>query len=77
MGAAAFDVLADMLNSIVEVAAVQEDYRVVLAALELACAISCQPGKLASSCYAGLAQQLSYLLYDHLWVRERQYMQST
>jgi hypothetical protein len=38
-------VLADMFNSIIEVAAVQEDYRVVLAALELACAISCQPGK--------------------------------
>jgi hypothetical protein len=49
VGAAAFDVLADMLNSIIEVAAVQEDYRVVLAALELSCDISCQPGACAFS----------------------------
>jgi hypothetical protein len=44
VGAAVFGVLADMLNSIIEVAAVQEDYRVVLAALELSCVISCEPG---------------------------------
>ncbi|KAF6266032.1 AEX-3 domain-containing protein [Scenedesmus sp. NREL 46B-D3] len=43
VGPASFGVLADMLNSIIEVAAVQEDYRVVLAALELSCVITCRP----------------------------------
>lgn len=40
---AAFGVLADMVNSIIEVASVQDDFRVVLAALELSCLITCQP----------------------------------
>lgn len=36
----AFEVLADMMNSLIEVAAVQDDHRVTLAALEVSCAIT-------------------------------------
>jgi len=39
-----FEVLADMVNSIVEVAAAQDDSRVVLTVLELACVITCTAG---------------------------------
>lgn len=48
-----FGVLADMLSSMIEVAAVQEDFRVVLAALELACVIRCQQGRLSLTPVAG------------------------
>eukprot|EP00878_Enallax_costatus_P022529 GHUV01023903.1.p2 GENE.GHUV01023903.1~~GHUV01023903.1.p2 ORF type:complete len:353 (+),score=122.06 GHUV01023903.1:2027-3085(+) len=44
VSAEAFEVLAEMMNSLVEVAAVQDDYRVALAALELSCVITCDPG---------------------------------
>jgi hypothetical protein len=41
-----FSVLGDMLNALVEVAAAKDDSRVVLSVLELAAAITCQPGRL-------------------------------
>jgi hypothetical protein len=40
-----FNVLSAMLYSIIEVAAVQEDSRVVLTVLELASVISCTTGE--------------------------------
>lgn len=47
VGAAAFEVLGDMLCGLVEAAAVQDDFQVVTAALAVAGRIVCNTGKLA------------------------------
>jgi hypothetical protein len=42
ISSSAFGVLAGMMNSILEAAAYQEDYRVVLAVLEISCLVFCK-----------------------------------
>eukprot|EP00775_Hariotina_reticulata_P004478 gene4478-4732_t len=54
----AYNVLAGMMNSILEVAAYQEDFRVVLAVLEMSCLVFYQPSA-AAGCLQPLLTALS------------------
>eukprot|EP00879_Flechtneria_rotunda_P012714 GHRR01013277.1.p1 GENE.GHRR01013277.1~~GHRR01013277.1.p1 ORF type:complete len:1835 (+),score=708.37 GHRR01013277.1:594-6098(+) len=63
----AFEVLGEMFNSIVEVAAEQDDFRVVLAALELACIISCKQGCMPRRRLLGTLAKNSVVHTEWFW----------